>query len=403
MSASNNHKNNQAPINVNESEHLALLNTTDASTSPNVATIPFINRTMTESNILHPSANIEEVRREQLLRTGMDTSNARMALLLHLESTRNAQLQAQVSTSLQNTYDDHNPILNDYSSNLVQQYLLQRRRQQQQDEHNLQQLVLARRLQQLQHQTSDINTIRNQLYGVPTANSYYSMDPYDSLATLPRSQLQQLQNDEGNLLASLLANQTSGISSIAMPQSICSASNFTSVNPRSELLSDPDLIYMQRNLNRPANTEFQGMHTIDERLRAELPINDKSATTNKNDVEDPTPVRALSAYNFFFRYERERILNSNGDEDDSGADISKLSQEALLKAHWSRDRTVKRQHRKSHGKISFADLSKKISRRWRQLSVEDKKFFSEVASKDWERYHRELENQKGDEKRSANR
>jgi hypothetical protein len=90
---------------------------------------------------------------------------------------------------------------------------------------------------------------------------------------------------------------------------------------------------------------------------------------------------------FFFRDERERILNGPSPEDE---DWGPKRQEKLLRMHWDRDRTVKRRHRKSHGKISFANLSKRISQAWKDLPEEHKNFFREVAAKDWERYHREL-------------
>ena len=116
------------------------------------------------------------------------------------------------------------------------------------------------------------------------------------------------------------------------------------------------------------------------------------------------PLRALSAYNFYFRYQRERILNGddlNNENEDSDTHWNKEHQEALLKEHWGRDRTVKRRHRKSHGKISFADLSKKISQSWKALPEPRKDFFREVAGKDWARYHRELTQHKLDLTTSA--
>lgn len=104
---------------------------------------------------------------------------------------------------------------------------------------------------------------------------------------------------------------------------------------------------------------------------------------------EPGPLKALSAYNFFFRDERERILNGGDNEYDL------THQEKLLQAHWNRDRNQKRRHRKSHGKISFTTLSRLISQRWKQLDETRKDFYREIASKDWQRYQHELQECKG--------
>ena len=116
------------------------------------------------------------------------------------------------------------------------------------------------------------------------------------------------------------------------------------------------------------------------------------------------PIRALSAYNFFFRDERERIINC--DEGDNPLDPASLKakrssvsfneekKKQLLSGHWYRDRTAKRRHRKTHGKIAFTALSKVIAQAWRDLPDSEKAFYREVAADDLERYQRELEQYK---------
>jgi hypothetical protein len=100
------------------------------------------------------------------------------------------------------------------------------------------------------------------------------------------------------------------------------------------------------------------------------------------------PLRALSAYNFFFRDERDRILHGGP------MDLTPAKQHRLLREHCCQDRTKKRRHRKTHGKIDFTTLSKLISKRWNKLPEEQKAFYRQVASLDWERYQTVLSEQR---------
>jgi HMG (high mobility group) box len=91
---------------------------------------------------------------------------------------------------------------------------------------------------------------------------------------------------------------------------------------------------------------------------------------------------ALSAYNFFFRDERDRIVES----DSQGPyDTSASKKHALL--------SKKRRHRKTHGKIAFQDLAKLVSKRWRALPDSAKEFYRDVAASDMVRYRKEVQEQ----------
>jgi HMG (high mobility group) box len=113
-------------------------------------------------------------------------------------------------------------------------------------------------------------------------------------------------------------------------------------------------------------------------------VNNKKDMTVANANGPDAPLRALSAYNFFFRDERERQLEHVPMVlDDAKCD-------KLLEEHWYRDRTQKRRHRKSHGKIPFTQLSKIVSSQWKLLTKEEKDFYRQVSAKDWARYQREM-------------
>jgi hypothetical protein len=85
------------------------------------------------------------------------------------------------------------------------------------------------------------------------------------------------------------------------------------------------------------------------------------------------PKRPLSAYNIFFRKERQVLL---------GEDLA-LEFEIT-------DQT-RRKHRKTHGKIGFAEMAKLVGQRWKKLDTTTKQGFEEQANAEKKRYVEHLE------------
>jgi hypothetical protein len=128
------------------------------------------------------------------------------------------------------------------------------------------------------------------------------------------------------------------------------------------------------------------------------------------------PVKPLTSYNFFFFLERERIVEQirkdkvcNGSFGNIVDDLHSLTaesihyysdptvwstknvalQDSILNKHWNRDRAIKRKHRKTHGDITFCELTKLISNVWHALPTNAKEFFTLIAFQDNHRFIRE--------------
>lgn len=82
------------------------------------------------------------------------------------------------------------------------------------------------------------------------------------------------------------------------------------------------------------------------------------------------PNRPLSAYNLFFQAERASMLGGRVPVDT--------------------DKNKKRIHRRTHGKVGFAEMARVIGTKWKQLPDEDKKVYIEQAAKEKKRYAKDL-------------
>jgi hypothetical protein len=106
-------------------------------------------------------------------------------------------------------------------------------------------------------------------------------------------------------------------------------------------------------------------------------------------------LRPLTAYNYFYRDERENIVRNFTMEDDPlpppQSNFTTNKMHSLVYEHWYADPIKeKRSHRKSHGKVSFETLSKTIAQRWHNLPDEGREFYRNVSFLDNVYYQQEL-------------
>jgi hypothetical protein len=98
-------------------------------------------------------------------------------------------------------------------------------------------------------------------------------------------------------------------------------------------------------------------------------------------------LKPLTPYNYFYRDERDNIINHVVDDFDSlpltVSDFSISKIQHLLYQHWYIDPLKKKRvHRKTHGKISFQTLCKEITDRWHHLPTHGRDFYRTVTRYD---------------------
>ena len=132
-------------------------------------------------------------------------------------------------------------------------------------------------------------------------------------------------------------------------------------------------------------------------MATNIPIQKKQIRTKK--AKD-APRRPLSAYNLYFKYQRALMLaGSDATSTQDTPIVIGGSYSGMLSAdghtvvqpvEGSRARPGKREHRRTHGKISFAELARQIGQKWRSLDDAARKPFVEQARVEKERYREEI-------------
>jgi hypothetical protein len=204
------------------------------------------------------------------------------------------------------------------------------------------------------------------------------------------------------------------------------ARGWTSVPSASSMSHDsdttnPQLLETASNDRLPDTDSIEQMQRLSPKRRKTRHVVKPPKASKKTDeqgiraatTEAPArrAVKPLTGYNFFFRYERDRLLKSTaaaptGDDNASLRSDKKVSmgdddykeilqdtaafQDRILHDQWNRDPTVKRIHVKSHGRISFEALTKQISQGWRALPDSVKRVFQEISARDFCRYAHEV-------------
>jgi len=100
------------------------------------------------------------------------------------------------------------------------------------------------------------------------------------------------------------------------------------------------------------------------------------------------PKRPLSAYNFFFKEEREKILKIVLAEDPKEVENDPQSEDYINDEMMGR-------LRKEGGKVSFEEMGKLIGQRWKSIDPDRLSKYSELASEDTERYKKEMQSYNG--------
>jgi len=180
--------------------------------------------------------------------------------------------------------------------------------------------------------------------------------------------------------------------------------------------SHPNALFAYNNSSIPQDTSMPAMGAGDGVLK-QPPAGKASKKATKKMKVKGKPKRPLSAYNFFFREERGRILDSmpkaekkskkkkKDDDDDTkkeeGSDDEKKKEDKgdndskkdgkNTKGGKEYDQTGTDGKKIPHGKIGFENLAKLIGKRWQELDADGVEKYKKLADQDMTRYKKEME------------
>jgi hypothetical protein len=145
----------------------------------------------------------------------------------------------------------------------------------------------------------------------------------------------------------------------------------------------------------PKQQKIQTSSSRIHRSRSDLPpslsFSSSSSINSKTSMTDEStkPKRPLSAYNLFFQLERERLIAGTSNTPITAEDVERVAVARRIVDELPEK--PKRKHRKSHGKISFAELARAIANKWKVLDSGSKNLLVERAASEKTRFLRELE------------
>lgn len=123
--------------------------------------------------------------------------------------------------------------------------------------------------------------------------------------------------------------------------------------------------------------------------KSKMPISKRRPTKAKasKDAKDEV-LRPRTAYNFFYRYQRDLILRARSSSPSNIENLTLPNLQTDQLWSFSTSRT-KRPHRKTHGLISLQQLTKTVAKRWREADTETRNKFTALAVQDKIRYKNE--------------